>query len=49
MYIIPIKKRIILPIILDILPYFMFKEFPKFKPKNVNVALVIANIMEDNI
>ena len=43
----PIIKRIIPPIIVDILPYFLFNIFPKFNPKNVNNKLVMENIKAD--
>ena len=43
----PIIKRIVPPIIVDILPYFLFNIFPKFNPKNVNNKLVMENIKAD--
>ena len=49
MYNNPIVKRIDPPITVDILPYFLFKIFPKFNPKNVNTKLVIENINADNM
>lgn len=49
MYNNPIVKRIDPPTTVDILPYFLFKIFPKFNPKNVNTKLVIENINADNM
>ena len=47
-YVIPIVNNIKPPINVDTLPYFLFKIFPRFKPKYVNIKLIIENIEAAN-
>ena len=48
-YVIPIVNNIKPPINVDTLPYFLFKIFPRFKPKYVNIKLIIENIEAANM
>ena len=47
MYNKPITRSINPPIMVDILPYFLFNILPRFSPKNVNNKLVTENIKAD--
>ena len=47
MYNKPITRSIDPPIMVDILPYFLFNILPRFNPKNVNNKLVTENIKAD--
>ena len=47
-YVIPIVNNIKPPINVDTLQYFLFKIFPRFKPKYVNIKLIIENIEAAN-